>query len=122
MADGLELSIGSVGEETTSLHLTAQRHHEDISLDVVRMATYHIILGMPWLRKYNLAIDWKTGVLEFERTGSITSIHPTRRQRTTVDEKLNQRSVEACVTSSSKKDDLKKRGSDSVGTSRGQQG
>ena len=119
MADGSELSTGSVGEETTSLHLAIQRHREEISLDVVGMATYHIILGMPWLKKYNPVINWKTGVLRFERTGIITSIHPTRRQRTTVDEKLNRRPVEVYITSSSKKDDLKKRGSDLAGTSRG---
>jgi len=47
MADGLELSIGSVGEETTSLHLVIQRYRKEISLDVVRIATYYIILGMP---------------------------------------------------------------------------
>ena len=122
MADGSELSTGSIGEETTSLHLTIQRHREEISLDVVGMATYHIILGMPQLKKYNLVINWKTGVLRFKRTGIITSIHPTRQQRTTVDEKLNRRPVEAYITSSSKKDDLKKRGSDLAGTSRGQQG
>ena len=122
MADGSELSTGSVGEETTSLHLAIQRHREEISLDVVRMATHYIILGMPWLKKYNPVINWKTGVLRFERTGIVTSIHPTRRQRTTVDEKLNRRPVEACVTSSSNKDDLKKKGSDLAGTSRGQQG
>jgi len=74
------------------------------------------------LKKYNLVINWKIGVLRFERTGIITSIHLTRRQRTTVDKKLNRRPVEACIASSSKKDDLKKRGSDSAGTSRGQQG
>jgi len=47
MADGLELSTGSVGEETTLLHLAIQRHHKEISLNVVRIATYYIILRMP---------------------------------------------------------------------------
>jgi len=47
MADGLELLTGSVSEETTSLYLAIQRHRKEISLDVVRMAAYHIILGMP---------------------------------------------------------------------------
>ena len=47
MADGLELLIGSVGEETISLHLIIQRHREEISLDVVRIATYYIILRIP---------------------------------------------------------------------------
>ncbi len=47
MADGLELLTGSIGEETTSLYLIIQRHRKEISLDVVRIATYYIILGMP---------------------------------------------------------------------------
>ncbi len=47
MADGLELLIGSIGEETTSLYLIIQRHRKEISLDVVRIATYYIILGIP---------------------------------------------------------------------------
>jgi len=119
MADGLELSIGSVGEETTSLYLVIQRHYKEISLDVVRIATHHIILGIPWLKKYNPVINWKIRVLRFKRTGIITSIHPTRRQRTTVDEKLNRRPVEVYITSSSNKDDLKREGSNLAGTSRG---
>ncbi len=47
MADGLELLTGSIGEETTLLYLVIQRHRKEISLDVVRIATYHIILRIP---------------------------------------------------------------------------
>ncbi len=47
IADGLELLIGSISEETTSLYLIIQRHRKEISLDIVRIATYHIILGIP---------------------------------------------------------------------------
>jgi len=47
IADGLELLIGSISEETTSLYLIIQRHRKEISLDIVRIATYYIILGMP---------------------------------------------------------------------------
>ena len=31
------------------------------------MATYDIILGMPWLRKNNPVIDWRTKQLRFKR-------------------------------------------------------
>ena len=47
MADGSTLSTGRVDEETTSLPVAIQRHHEEITFDVVRMATHHVILGMP---------------------------------------------------------------------------
>ena len=43
------------------------------------MATYYIILGMPWLEKYNLAINWKRKVLKFKRTGDIARFYPIRR-------------------------------------------
>ena len=78
MADGLILLTGRVDEETASLLVTIQRHHKEITFDVIRMATYHVILGMPWLNKYNLEINWKTGVLKIKRSGFVTSIRPTQ--------------------------------------------
>jgi len=119
MADGLKLSTGSIDEETASLPFAIQRHHEEMSFDVVGMATHHIILGMPWLEKHNPAINWKRKVLKFERTGDVTRFQPTRRRRTTVDEKSDQETVEACVTSISNKDGLKKQGSGLTDTSNG---
>ena len=77
IADGSTLSIGRVDEETTSLPVTIQRHHKEITFNIVGMATYHVILGIPWLNKYNSEINWKTGVLKFERSGNVTSIQPT---------------------------------------------
>ena len=47
MADGLSLLIGSVAEETTSLLFIIQRYYKEMSFDIVRIATYYIILGMP---------------------------------------------------------------------------
>ncbi len=72
IADGSTLLKGSVDEETTSLLFIIQRHYKEMSFNIVGMATYHIILGMPWLEKYNLAINWRRKVLKFERTGDIT--------------------------------------------------
>lgn len=121
MADGSTLSTGRIDEETYSLPVTIQRHHEELTFDVVGMATHYIILGMPWLKKHNPAINWQKGVLTFANTGDVASIQPIRRQWTTIDEKRNRRPVEACIASVLKKDDLK-RGSDSARTSKGQQG
>ena len=47
IADGSTLSTGRVDEETTSLPVTIQRHHKEITFDVIRIATYYVILGMP---------------------------------------------------------------------------
>ena len=96
-----------------------QRHHEDITFDVVGMAPHHIVLGMPWLKKHNLVIDWRKGVLTFRRTGDIASIRPVHQQRMVTDEKSSRKPVEACVASASNKDDLRMEGSDSLCTSNG---
>ena len=123
MADGSTSSTGRVDEETFSLPVAIQRHHEEITFDVVGMATHHVILEMPWLNKHNPEINWKTGVLKFGRTGDVTSIKSTRWQWTSVDEKQNRRPVEACNASVSKyKGDLQQRGSDSSAISKGQRG
>jgi hypothetical protein len=72
MADGSTLLKGSIDEEITSLPFIIQRHHKEISFDIIGMATHHIILGMPWLEKHNLVINWRRKVLKFKRTGDIT--------------------------------------------------
>jgi len=74
MADGSTLLIGRIDEEIYSLPVIIRRHHEELTFDVVGMATYYIILGMPWLKKHNPVIDWKKGVLTFANTGDVTSI------------------------------------------------
>ncbi len=47
IADGLTLLKGSVDEETTSLLFVIQRYYKEMSFDIIRIATYYIILGMP---------------------------------------------------------------------------
>ncbi len=47
MADGSTLLKGSVDEEITSLLFIIQRHYKEMSFDIIRIATYYIILGMP---------------------------------------------------------------------------
>jgi hypothetical protein len=78
--------LPNVDNETTSLPMAIQRHHEEVVLDVVEMARHDIVLGTPWLKQHNPIIDWKTGVLNFERCDCVIDINPTRRQRTVVDE------------------------------------
>jgi len=47
MADGLKLSTGSIDEEITSLPFVIQRYYEEMSFNIIRIATYYIILSMP---------------------------------------------------------------------------
>jgi len=34
-----------------------QNYYKQITLDILGIAAYNIILGLPWLQKYNLIID-----------------------------------------------------------------
>ncbi len=47
MANGLKLLIGSIDKEITSLLFIIQRYYKEISFNIIRIATYYIILGMP---------------------------------------------------------------------------
>ena len=123
LIDGSKISSGKLERETRPLPVVIQRHHEELTFDIVGMATHDIVLGMPWLKKHNPVINWKRGVLKFERTGDVTSCQPIRRQRTTIDKKLNREPVEVCEALSSKnKDDIQQRWSDPARTQKGQRG
>ncbi len=47
IADGSTLLKGSVDEEITSLPFIIQRYYKEMSFDIIGIATYYIILGMP---------------------------------------------------------------------------
>jgi len=78
--------LPNVDNETILLPMAVQQHYEEVVLDIVEMARHDIVLGTPWLKQHNPNIDWRTGVLNFERCDCVVNIGPTRRQRTTVDE------------------------------------
>ena len=60
-----------VEEKTKPLLMTIQRHHEEITFDIMRMATHDIVLGIPWLIKHNLKVDWESRRLTFERCNTV---------------------------------------------------
>jgi len=77
-----------VTHETRPLRMKLQQHDEEIILDVVNGTRYDIVLGLPWLRKWNpLRINWITHKIEFETTRSVTKWQPKHRQRTMLDER-----------------------------------
>ena len=94
--DGYELiavdgsSLPSVDSETIPLPMAIQRHHEEITLDVLDTAGHDVVLGMPWLEKHNPVIDWTKGVLRFARCDCVIDINPTRWQRSSVDDRVSQ--------------------------------
>src|SRR5438045_2481843 len=45
--------------ETKPLTMWIGHHKEKIKLDIIRMKHHSIILGIEWLERNNLIIDWK---------------------------------------------------------------
>ena len=88
-ADGslIKDKTGVIDQETRSLPVAISTHHEEIVFDVFSLATYDVILGMPWMKKHNPTIDWEKGELQFEKCACVIRTKPTRRQSSEVDEK-----------------------------------
>jgi hypothetical protein len=111
---------GRVDKETKPLPIAIQQHHEELTFDIVGMATHDIVLGMPWLKQHNPEVDWNTRVLKFERCDHAIHIQPTHRQRPMVDERLSRNSTARSELAISYKDDQQQ--FDSSGTGKGQSG
>nr|POF17929.1 retrotransposon-derived protein peg10 [Quercus suber] len=90
--DGYELAaidgspLPRVDRETVPLQLTVQEHQEDITLDVIPMAKWDVVLGIPWLKLHNPIISWSTGMIRFEDCRCIATIEPIPRQSSRIDE------------------------------------
>jgi hypothetical protein len=46
-----------ITHEVSKVELRIQEHQEVITFDVFGLATYNVILGLPWLREHNPRID-----------------------------------------------------------------
>ena len=62
-----------VCHETQPMEMVTGHHAERIHLDIVELATQDIYLGMPWLKKHNPVVNWKTGVLTFRNCTNNTA-------------------------------------------------
>ena len=119
MANGSEALSGDVNRETIPLDIAFQRYYKEVTFNIVRMANYYIILGIPQLKKQNLIINWKTGTFTLREPSNITSSGHTHQQRTMVHKKSSRRTTTEYNTVTSNKDGLE-RGSDSIDTEKGQ--
>jgi len=85
-ADGSDIETqtgkGLVDTETESIELRLpqenKHHSEKIKFDVVGLATRPIILGIPWLRKWNPIINWKNSTIQIQKA---VTTKPERRGR-----------------------------------------
>jgi hypothetical protein len=62
--DGRSLVLGDITQKTTLY--SSRRHHSIIAFNVIKSPSNLLVLGLSWLHKYNLAIDWKTRRLAFQ--------------------------------------------------------
>ena len=58
-----------VCHKTQLMEIVTGHYAERIHLDIIKLATQDIYLGMPWLKKCNLVVNWRTGVLIFRNQG-----------------------------------------------------
>jgi len=57
---------GSI-EHTVEANIYYQGHRERMEIDVIGGQKWTVILGMPWLARYNLEIDWRMGEVKIMR-------------------------------------------------------
>ena len=53
--------------DTVEVEIFFKGHKERMSIDVIGEQKWSVILGMPWLRRHNPEIDWKTGEVKMTR-------------------------------------------------------
>ena len=54
-------------ENTVEVNVYYKGHVERTEIDVIRGQKWGVILGMPWLERHNLEIDWKMGEVKMTR-------------------------------------------------------
>ena len=62
-----------VCHKTQLMEIVTGHYAERIHLDIVKLATQDIYLGMPWLKKHNPVVNWRTGVLTFRNCTNNTA-------------------------------------------------
>ena len=55
------------------MEIVTRHYTERIHLDIVKLATQNIYLGMPWLKKHNPVVNWRTEVLTFRNCTNNTA-------------------------------------------------
>src|SRR5215217_2991799 len=69
-------ATGTCNKAALAVYLCFENHEENIDLRVVSLPHHDIILGQPWLEKWNPNIDWKTHRISFSLTPSPRATEP----------------------------------------------
>lgn len=57
--DGSQITSGRI-THAVQVHLKHKEHKEDVILYVTTLGKHLIILGLPWMKKHEVVLDWKT--------------------------------------------------------------
>ena len=66
VASGGTMPGQSVITHETKAQVHINGYQMAVTLDVLRLASQDVILGLPWLQEVNPRIDWKSGKLSFD--------------------------------------------------------
>jgi hypothetical protein len=61
--NGENLGTLSITTESGTVLMVVLGHIERLNFDIILTGRYDVVLGIPWLKNHNPAIDWKTGGL-----------------------------------------------------------
>ena len=54
-------------------------YKELMNFDVIKLRKYEVVLGIPWLSRHNLEIDWKNNKIQFIHYECINNSKTTER-------------------------------------------
>jgi hypothetical protein len=63
--NGENLGTLLITTESGTVPMVVLGHVERLNFDIVPTGRYDVVLGIPWLKNHNPAIDWKMGSLQF---------------------------------------------------------
>jgi hypothetical protein len=75
----VQYNRGRIDEETAPLHIRIQRRTTPTQFDITEIGEWDIILGIPWLRKWNPTIDWNLGQIQWRDAAPVQSQNETTR-------------------------------------------
>src|SRR3954467_7965235 len=77
-------ATGVCNKAALATYLRFENHEEKIDLRVVSLPHHDIILGQPWLEKWNPDIDWKNHQIKFASTQPETPLKVKKMEETAV--------------------------------------
>lgn len=75
----MQYNQGRIDEETVQLQISVQGRTTPTAFDITEIGDWDVILGIPWLRRWNPQVDWNPGQISWR---DIAPMHSAKRQNT----------------------------------------